>query len=258
VNNRNEQQNVIVTAGGSGIGLAIARRFIDAGANVHICDISAGAIAAAIAENPQIRGTVADVSKSDQVAQVFDEALDWMSGLDVLVNNAGIGGPRTSIDETIDSEWEETIAVNLNGAFYCMKLATRIMKPQNSGAIINISTASVRTGLPFRASYVASKAGLEGLTYNAARELGPHNIRCNAILPGAIDNPRGKALMVKRAARLDITVEEAEANRLSYISMRTRVHPDEIGDTAVFLASNAARHISGQMIGVCGNSEWEE
>lgn len=248
----------LVTAGGSGIGLAIARRLTRAGHRVVICDIDSDAIAAARSEVPELIGHVADVGRAGQVRQVIASIDRSLGRLDTLVNNAGVGGPRAAIEATPEDAWQRTIAVNLNGAFYCTKYAARLMKPRRAGCIVNISSASVRTGLPLRAAYVASKAGLQGLTYNVARELGPFNIRCNAILPGAIDNARGRQLMSELAEREGIPVPEAEARRLGFVSMRSRVDPAEVASMAAFLASDEAAHITGQMIGVCGNSEWEE
>jgi NAD(P)-dependent dehydrogenase (short-subunit alcohol dehydrogenase family) len=175
----------------------------------------------------------------------------------VLVNNAGIGGPRAAIEDIDDDGWDRTIAVNLTGMFYCIREAARVMKPQKSGCIINISTGSVRTGLPMRLPYVASKQGVMGMTHNVARELGPFNIRCNAILPGLIDNARGRSLVARAAQEAGKSFEEAEAEMLKYISLRCWIDPLEIADTALFFASHAGRHISGQFLGVCGNIEWE-
>mgnify|MGYP000329472072 CR=1 FL=1 len=253
----NTPQRVIVTAAGAGIGRAIAESFYQQGAKVHICDISAHAINETLSANPSMRGSIADIGQADQVDTLFKLATAWMGGVDVLINNAGIGGPRAPLDEIEDDQWNQTIQINLNGAFYCIKRAAKFMKQQRSGCIINISSASARTGLPNRAPYVASKVALQGLTQNVARELGPFNISCNALLPGAIDNARGHKLVENLASERDQSIEEAERRRLSYISMRTRINPTEIGKTAVFLA-NDGRHISGQEIGVCGNSEWEE
>jgi NAD(P)-dependent dehydrogenase (short-subunit alcohol dehydrogenase family) len=252
-----QDRRVLVTAGGFGIGRAIAERFVAAGARVFVCDIADEALADIKAKQPAIGALRADVGDAAQVAALFAQVDSALGGLDVLVNNAGIGGPKAALDEIEISDWEATIRVNLSGTFYCTQQAARRMKAQRSGCIINISTASVRTGLPLRAPYVASKAGVQGLTHNTARELGPYNIRCNAILPGAIDNPRGHALVERRARELGIGVAEAEAQKLQYVSMRSRVSPEEVGDMCVFLASDGGRHVSGQMIGVCGNSEWE-
>ncbi|HEY0921006.1 SDR family oxidoreductase [Devosia sp.] len=249
---------VIVTAGASGIGLAIAQTFLRAGARVHIGDVDGASLAAALAENPGLRGSVSDVSSSEDVDRLGDEALAWMGGVDVLVNNAGIGGPRGPVEEVEPAEWHQVMRVNLGGIFHTARRFVPVMKGQRAGCIINISTSSVRTGLPLRTPYVVSKAGVMGFTQNLAREIGPYNIRCNAILPGSIENERGRKLLRERAEREGVSYEQVLAQRLGYISMRSRITPEEVGEAALFLASPAARHISGQFLGVCGNVEWEE
>ena len=253
-----DQTCVLVTAGASGIGLVIAERFLSAGARVAVCDINAQTLQSALASHPGMVGVVADVGRARDVDKLFEQLRIRLPRLDVLVNNAGISGPRGPVDATADEEWDETIRINLSGAFYCSKRAARIMKAQQSGCIISISTTSARTGLPNRSAYVASKVGLQGLTYNLARELGPFNIRCNVIQPGPIDNDRGRVLLQKLAERKGISVEEALAHRLSFVSMRTRIQPKEIAEMVFVLASEAGRHVSGQIISVCGNAEWEE
>lgn len=252
-----EAQRVIVTAGGSGIGRAIAERFAAAGAQVHICDVAEDALADALVANQEMRGSVADVGRPSDVEHLFAEATSWLGGLDVLVNNAGIGGPRAALEDISYEDWDRTVTVNLSGPFYCIKQAAPLMKAQKSGCIINISTSSVRTGLPMRAPYVASKEGLMGLTHNVARELGPFNIRCNAILPGLIDNPRGRGLVANFARENGLTDEQADAEFRKFVSMRSWIDMSEIGDVAVFLASSAGRHITGQFLAVDGNVEWE-
>ncbi|HIG44170.1 MAG TPA: SDR family oxidoreductase [Gammaproteobacteria bacterium] len=252
-----EVSRVIVTAAGSGIGRAIAEHFLASKAKVHICDISQKALDDTLSSNPGMRGSISNVGNPNDVDSLFAEATAWMGGLDVLVNNAGIGGPNAPLDETEDDEWDQTIQVNLNGAFYCAKRAARLMKQQGSGCIINISSTSAKTGLPNRTPYVVSKVGLEGLTRNLARELGPFGIRCNALLPGSIENERGHMLLQRIADRDGISVEEANNRRMQFISMRTRIEPDEIAEIAVLLTTHPFRHVSGQLLGVCGNVEWE-
>jgi NAD(P)-dependent dehydrogenase (short-subunit alcohol dehydrogenase family) len=249
---------VLVTAGGAGIGRAVAESFHAAGARVHICDIDGAALADVMAANPGMGGGVCDVAASSAVESLFAEALENLGGLDVLVNNAGVGGPRVELDALSYEDWEAVIAVNLNGMFYCIKHAAAVMKPQGNGCIVNISTSSARTGLPLRSPYVASKCGVDGLTRNVARELGPYNIRCNAILPGIISNARGRNLVDRLARERGQTFEATEAEYLRYVSMRTWIDPQEIANVALFLASPLAPHVSGQLIGVCGNAEWEE
>ena len=252
------KQRVVVTAAASGIGLAIAQHFLASGAHVVICDVDAGCLRTALTENPGLQGAVADVSDTDQVEQFFGQVFADMGGVDVLVNNAGIGGPRAAIEQIDYADWDRCVSVNLSGMFYCIRQVVPAMKRQRSGCIINIATASAKTGLPNRLPYVASKVGVLGLTHNVARELGAHNIRCNAILPGLMDNPRGRALVQKFADDSGTTVETAEQGILQYISMRTWIQPSEVAEVAGFLASHAGRHITAQEIGVDGNCEWEQ
>lgn len=249
-------KRVLVTAGASGIGLAIVQRFLDAGHRVHVADVDGEALASVCA-GLGVSGSAVDVGSSNDVRRLTEETANALGGLDVLVNNAGIGGVNAGIEDLTDADWDAVLRVNLTGAFYTVRAFAPLMKAQKSGAIINISTTSVGTGLPRRSPYVVSKAGLEALTRNLARELGPFNIRCNAIRPGSIENERGRALLRARAEREGISYESALARRLEFISMRSRISPEEIGDMAVFLASDEARHVTGQCISVCGNVEWE-
>lgn len=251
-------QRVLVTAGATGIGRAIAAAFADSGAKVLICDLDEAALGEALASDGRLEGEKADVARPAEVEQMFERVRREWDGLDVLVNNAGISGPRAPLDEIGYDDWNRSIQVNLSGAFHCIKAAAPIMKAQLSGCIVNISTMSAVTGLPNRAPYVASKAGLMGLSYNVAREYGPFNIRCNAVLPGLIDNPRGRALVAAKAQRSGLPLAQVEADMLHHISMRTWIEPSEIADLVVFLASPAGRHISGQEIAVDGNVEWED
>ena len=250
-------QRVIVTAGGSGIGRAIAERFLAAGALVHICDIAPDTLDAARAAHDGLRGTVADIGVPGEVEKLVTEAAGWMGGVDVLVNNAGIGGPRAALEDISYDDWDRTITVNLSGMFYCIKNVAPLMKAQKSGCIVNISTASAKVALPLRSPYVASKVGVLGLTHTVAREYGPFGIRCNAISPGLIDNERGRNILANQAKERGVPFEEAEQDFLEFISLRAWIDPAEVGDLAVFLASHAGRHITGQNIGMDGNVEWE-
>ena len=190
-----QPQRVVVTAGASGIGLAIAQKFLSEGADVFICDIAAPALEAALAENPKLQGMLANVGDPSSVEAFFNKALATLGGIDVLVNNAGIGGPRANVEDIDYQDWDDCIRINLSGMFYCVIQVIPAMKAQGAGCIINISTSSVKTGLPNRLPYVASKVGVLGLSHNLARELGASNIRVNTILPGLMDNPRGRGLV---------------------------------------------------------------
>jgi NAD(P)-dependent dehydrogenase (short-subunit alcohol dehydrogenase family) len=248
---------VIITGAASGIGLATARRFLDGGAMVHICDLNENALAEAKAAHPQLHVGQCDISDPQSVAAYFKTAVTELGGIDVLVNNAGISGPTMLIEDISDQDWAKTFAININGPFYAIRAVTPHMKAQKSGAIINISTTSARTGMAKRLAYVTSKSALTGLTKNVARELGPYSIRCNMILPGTIDNARGRALTQAYADQEGLSYADALAEELRYVSMRSMIDMTEIGEAAWFLGGDAARHISGQEIGVCGNVEWE-
>ena len=249
---------VVVTAGASGIGLAIAQKFLSEGAHVFICDIAATALETTLADNPGLKGALANVGDPHSVEAFFKQALATLGGIDVLVNNAGIGGPKANIEDISYQEWDDCIGINLSGMFYCVKQVIPAMKAQGAGNIINISTGSTKTGLPFRLPYVASKVGVLGFTHNLARELGEYNIRCNTILPGLMDNPRGRGLVANYAEENGLCIERAEAEFLKYISLRSWIQPSEIADAAYFLASPAARHITAQELAVDGNCEWEQ
>jgi len=132
------------------------------------------------------------------------------------------------------------------------------MKARRHGVIINFSTASTRTLLPNRSPYIVSKYAVEGLTRNLARELGPFNVRANAILPGGIDNERLRRVLERVAERSGESLEAVRERGLQFVSMRTLIQPQEIADMVFFLCSEQARHVTGQLIGVDGNMEWEE
>jgi NAD(P)-dependent dehydrogenase (short-subunit alcohol dehydrogenase family) len=244
-------RQVLITAGGAGIGRAIAGVFQSRGDRVAVCDVDD-----AVLDSARTAGLDAhrcDVSDEAAVARL----LEAIGHVDVLVNNAGIAGPVGGIELNDPDAWARCFAVNVHGAFHMIAGVVPAMRSVGAGAIINISTASTVTGLPGRSAYVASKWALEGLTRNCARELGPSNIRVNAIRPGFMDTERMRGIIERIAGEQDRSVTEVEAEALGYISMRCKVQPEEIGETAWFLASDAARHITGQIIGVDGNAEWE-
>src|ERR1700722_11118972 len=254
---RFEGQSVLVTGAGSSVGRVIAERFAAEGAYVHICDVQEEALRETLAANPRLRGTVGSVGKPDDVRRIFAEACTWLGHLTILINTVGIGGPCAPIGDISFDDWHETFAVNVNGMFYCIREAVPAMKRPRHGVILNFSSGSTRTGLPLRTPYVASKYAVEGLTRNLARELGPHGIRVNAILPGMIDNERMRGIVRRSAEAHGKSVEDVEQEYLRYISMRTKISPEEIADMVLFLASPAACHVTGQLIGVDGNIEWE-
>jgi NAD(P)-dependent dehydrogenase (short-subunit alcohol dehydrogenase family) len=249
--------SVMVTGAGDSVGRVIAERYLAAGAHVHICDVRPDALEATLAANPAMGGTLCDVADRQAVDRLFADAEARQPPVDILVNCVGIGGPRGDLETLEDEAWLSTFAVNVHGLFHMMRRAIPAMKAARRGAIVNFSTGSTRTRLPARSAYVASKYAVEGLTLNAARELGPFGVRCNAILPGIIDNARMRAIMEQRARAEGIAVADIEADYLRYVSMRTKVSPGELADTVLYLCSDAASKITGELIAVSGNLEWE-
>ena len=250
-------RSVVVTAAGQSVGRIMAETFLAHGDRVHICDIDGRLLAQVLAANPSLGGTVCDVADEDQVARLFDEARARIGPVDVLINTVGIAGPRGPIESLSFADWRATLAANLDSMFLTIRQAVPDMRRNKRGVIVNFSTGSTKTVMPFRSPYVASKAGVEGLTRCLARELGPDNIRVNAILPGMIDNERMRGVIARIARQEGRTAEAVEQEALQFISLRTKLQPAEIADMVLFLCSDAARHVSGQLIGVDGNIEWE-
>ena len=244
---------VIVTAGGSGIGRVIAQTFHDAGARVHVCDIVPEGLDEC--RKAGLGATRADVADPAQVDTLFDEAAVRLGGLDVLVNNAGVAGPFSAVEAIALADWERTVAVNLNGMFYCTRRAVPLLKQAGGGLIVNLSSVAGRMGFPFRSPYAASKWAIVGLTETLAMELGPDNIRVNALQPGIVDGERHWRNAKRKAELLGITLEEQERRVLSRVSLRRMVSPEDVANMALFLASDLGKNISGQALSVCGNVE---
>jgi NAD(P)-dependent dehydrogenase (short-subunit alcohol dehydrogenase family) len=252
---------VLVTGGASGIGLVIARAFIDAGSRVHVCDVSQQAIdalnqAEQSTEVNAITTSLADVSDRAAVDRVFDDVHAQLGGLDVLINNAGIAGPTGGIDEIETGDWEQTIDVNLNAQFYFARRAVPLLrKARDGGSIIALSSVAGRLGYAYRTPYSATKWAVVGLIKSLAIELGPDNIRVNAIQPGIVKGPRIERVIAARAEQLGLSYEQMEKDYLAKISLRRMTTPEEVAATALFLCSPGGSGISGQAISVCGNVE---
>jgi NAD(P)-dependent dehydrogenase (short-subunit alcohol dehydrogenase family) len=250
-------ERAIVTGGADSVAREIAELFVREGAQVHICDINEESLDRARREIPGLEVTLADVSDSKAVEHVFNEARNWMGDPTILINVVGVGGPRVQIEDLTTADWRTVMAANVDGMFYTIRAAVPGMKAAGHGCIVNFSSASTRTGLPLRTPYVTSKFAVEGLTRNLARELGPSNIRVNAILPGVINNARMRGIINRNAEAENKSPEQIAQRYLDFISLRTMVEPEEIAETVLFIAGPSGRHISGQLIGVCGNAEWE-
>ena len=246
-------RRAVVTAGGSGIGRAIAETLAANGAAVFTCDIAADLVDAVRGE--RVGAVAADVADPAAVDALFEAAVSAMGGVDVLINNAGIAGPTARIERIETDEWDRTIAVNISGQFYCARRAVPLMRQAGRGTIVNISSTAGRLGFPLRVPYATSKFAVTGLTKTLALELGPANISVNAILPGYVLNARGARVIRAKAEAAGRTVAETEAAILGNIAMRTGITEQEVADLALYLCSEPGRHVSGQLLGIDGGFE---
>ena len=248
-------QRALITGAGSGIGKVMAQHFEKAGARIWICDADTNNLEQSLKENPDWNGTPCDVSEENQVDQLFKEMSDSFGGLEILVNNAGIAGPTAPVEEIDPGEWRRSVGVNLNGAFYCTRLATPLLKNAPKASIINISSVAGRLGFARRLPYASTKWAMIGFTESLAKELGPSGIRVNALLPGIVEGPRIEGVFQARAKSEGVPYEEVRDRVLNNVSMKRMVSAGDVAEMAVFLCSEAGKNISGQSISVCGNVE---
>jgi NAD(P)-dependent dehydrogenase (short-subunit alcohol dehydrogenase family) len=249
---------VLVTGGAGGIGLAIARAFVVAGARVHIADPDAGALAEVTATAPAISGSVCDITDTAAVAAMFEDLTGALGGLDVLVNNAGIAGPTAPVDQYAPEEWDAVVAVNLSGTFDVTRRAIPLLKQSPAGSIVVMSSLAGRFGYPNRVAYATTKWGLVGFTKTLALELGSFGITANSIHPGGVEGERVCGVLRHRAEISGRTVEEETERALANQSIRQFAQAADIAALTVFLAGPHGRSISGQMLPIDGDSKAAE
>lgn len=250
-----EGKRIVVTAGAGGIGFAIARLLHAQGARLAICDVDGAALQKASRQLGNCIALKADVSDEAAVDAFFDAVRDAFGGLDALVNNAGIAGPTGNLEDISPDDWRRCVDICLTGQFMCARQAIPMMKSSGGGAMINMSSAAGKHGYAYRTPYSAAKFGVIGLTQSLAKELGPHNIRVNAILPGIVEGHRMDGVIRDRAQATGVSFDAMRTEYLSKISMRRMVTADDIAVTASFLISDAGANISGQSMAVDGNVE---
>ena len=250
-----ENLRVLVTAGASGIGLAIASTLSALGARVAICDVSDVALAQAKQTVQNLVTCKADVSSENEVDAMFAVVAQEFGGLDALVNNAGIAGPTGGVEDITPADWRRCIDVCITGQFLCTRLAVPMLKAAGGGSIINMSSAAGRHGYAFRTPYSSAKFAVVGFTQSLAKELGPSGIRVNAILPGIVEGPRMDKVISDRATQIGISHKDMEARYLEKVSLRRMVSPYDVASMVAFLLSDAGTNISGQSLGVDGNVE---
>jgi NAD(P)-dependent dehydrogenase (short-subunit alcohol dehydrogenase family) len=248
-------KRVLVTAGGSGIGLAIARGFVESGAKVLVCDIDENSLHRTQDALPGIMTAVADVSDEQSVERLFEQVDARLGGLDVMVNNAGIAGPTGTVEHLNLADWNRTLAVNITGQFLCARLAVPRLRRGKNASMINLSSAAGHLGFPGRSAYAASKWAVVGFTKSLALELAADGIRVNAILPGAVDGPRIRAVIAAKAESLGKSAEEIARIYESQAAMGSMVSVEDIANMVLFVTCDYARHITGQELVIDGYTQ---
>jgi NAD(P)-dependent dehydrogenase (short-subunit alcohol dehydrogenase family) len=237
----------LITGGGTGIGLGVARRCVAEGAAVALLQpdaaVAAGAAAALRAQGARAIGVRGDVRRRETVRAAIKETAEQLGPVDIMVNCAALTGaalgPRPFLEES-DEHWREVIDVNLNGAFICaQEAALHMLAGGRGGSIITISSVAQYAAQEHAAPYCAAKAGLDGLTKSAAIELAPHGIRVNAVAPGDIDTAASHGVVADAAAR------GASGKFFRVTPLGRRGAPDEVGAVVAFLASDEASFVTG-------------
>jgi NAD(P)-dependent dehydrogenase (short-subunit alcohol dehydrogenase family) len=238
-----------ITGAGRGVGRAIAQRFARDGYAVAVIGRSHGPVAesanAIIASAGEALALTCDVSVREEVARAVALTEQRLGPIDVLVNNAGIAesAPFVTMD---DEMWDRTLAVNLTGAYNCMRSIAPGMFERRHGRIINVASTAARIGFPYTAAYVASKHGLLGLTRAVALEAAGRGVTVNAICPGWIDTPMTERSIARIVDRTGRSAEEARRALESMNPQGRLIRPEEVADVAAFLASPEAAGLNGQ------------
>ncbi|NND81821.1 MAG: SDR family oxidoreductase [Gammaproteobacteria bacterium] len=226
-------KRAFITGGGDGMGKATALALHKLGAVVSVCDIDQ----AALSSLPDgINTSLCDVGDPAQIDALFDQL--QADGLDILINNAGVGGPTKPIEEISYREWRDTLNVCLDSQFLCTRRAVPIFKQQGHGVIINLISAAGIMGYPNRSPYVVAKYAAQGFTKTMAMELGPDNIRVNGIVPGNVNGDRMNRVVAAHAAAENLSEEDVRRRYAIGTSMQCYVEPDEIADLICYLVSD--------------------
>ena len=250
-------KNIIISAAADGIGWAMAEICMNNGASVFISDINENKLSL-LKEHKNYNSSLfikkVNSNNPQDVLNYFSELKNQITTIDGLINNVGIAGPTGKIEELDIEKWKNTIDVNINSHFYFSKYSIPLLK-KNGGSIINLSSTAGLFGFPLRTPYAASKWAIIGLTKSLAIELGDFNIRVNAICPGSVSGNRMKKVIEAKAQSMGISEKELQRDFESMTSLKTFVDKEDIANMAVFLLSDEARRVSGQIMTVDGNTE---
>ena len=253
-----QNKKIIISAAAEGIGWVIAQACMKNGATVYITDRDTKALNKISKHNlyqKKIFTDVVNTNNYDEVKKYFKTIKDKTDNIDALINNVGIAGPTGQLEDINIKDWQETIDININSHFYYTKHAIPLLKNAKGGSIINLSSTAGLFGFPSRSPYAASKWAVIGITKTLAMELGKFNVRVNAICPGAVLGDRMKRVIKAKAKSLNKTEQKVQKDFESYVSLRSFVTKEDIANMAVFLLSEDAHKINGQVMTIDGFTE---
>ncbi|MEM7197764.1 MAG: SDR family oxidoreductase [Pseudomonadota bacterium] len=249
------KKRIIITGGASGLGAAMAEQLHEQDAHICVIDSDAGALDQFCHTHPSVQGHKADVSDENAVQEIVDGLVHEWGAIDVLCANAGTGGPAGKIEELSYAQWQSCLRVNLDGTFVCARAVIPGMKAQGHGSIIITSSTAGLFGYPHRSPYATAKWGLIGLMKTLAMELGPSGIRVNALAPGAVEGPRMDSVIASEARAHNVDEQTMRQAYVKGVSMRTWVTAQDVANMVIFLLSQEAAKISGQVIAIDGHTE---
>ena len=249
-------KNIIISAAADGIGWSITSSLLEEGYTVYASDINQKKIDE-LKSHPLINERLfvdnVDAADVNSVKNYFESIK--LSSIHALINNVGVAGPTGTMEDISVDDWNQTIETNLNSHFYFTKNAIPLLKQNNGGSIINLSSTAGIYGFPLRTPYAASKWAIIGVTKSLAMELGEFNIRVNAICPGSVSGDRINRVIEAKAKSLNIAINKVKEDFEEMVSLKTFVDKEDIANMAVFLLSSQAQKVSGQIMTVDGNTE---
>jgi NAD(P)-dependent dehydrogenase (short-subunit alcohol dehydrogenase family) len=251
-------KKIIVSAAADGIGWSIAQECMSNGALVYVSDKNKEAldnISRHELYEKQLFLDRVNTHNFQEVENYFNKIKDKVDKIDALINNVGIAGPTGKLEDLDINDWKQTIDININSHFYYTKCAIPLLKKNNGGSIINLSSTAGLFGFPLRIPYAASKWAVIGMTKSLSMELGKFNVRVNAICPGSVYGDRMKRVIEAKAKSLGVTEDSLQKDYESMISLKKFVNKEDIANMTVFLLSQEAHKISGQVMTVDGNTE---
>ena len=251
-------KKIIISAAAEGIGWSIAQECMQNGAIVYLTDKnneSLDKISKHDLYEKQLFLDRVNAHDAQEVEDYFNKIENKVDSVDALINNVGIAGPTGRLEELNINDWRETIDININSHFYYTKFSIPLIKNNNGGSIINLSSTAGLFGFPFRSPYAASKWAVIGMTKSLAVELGEFNIRVNAICPGSVSGDRMKRVIEAKARSLGVKEESIQKDYESMVSLKSFVDKKDVSNMAVFLLSEEAKRISGQVMTVDGHTE---